>query len=130
MIENNKILVVEDEIIIAEDIQNTLNRLGYDVCGVVSSGEESVERAFQTNPDLILMDIKIRGNMDGLSAAKQIQSQFNIPVIFLTAYGEDIILKQIDKMKPFSYISKPFEEKDLRLKIDSILKSYKKVNCN
>lgn len=130
MIENRKILVVEDEIIIALHLKNTLRSLGYEVCGVVSSGEELVEIAFKKNPDLILMDIKLRGNIDGLSAAKQIQSQFNIPVIFLTAYGEKIVLKQIDKTKIFSYISKPFEEKELQSKIEVILNSYKKIHFN
>jgi len=121
MIENPKILVVEDESIIARDINYTLKGLGYDVCGVAASGEESVEKAFIMNPDLILMDIKLRGNIDGLCAAKQIQSHLNIPVIYLTAYGDEITLKQLDKTKPYGYINKPIEERELKFKIDRIL---------
>ena len=121
MIENPKILVVEDESIIAMDINYTLKGLGYDVCGVVASGEESVEKAFTMNPDLILMDIKLRGNIDGLCAAKQIQSHLNIPVIYLTAYGDESTLKKLDKTKPYGYINKPIEERELKFKIDRIL---------
>ena len=116
-----KILVVEDENIIAMDIRYTLRNLGYDVCGVVSSGEESVEKASSMNPDLILMDIKLKGNVDGVSAAQKIQSRQNIPVLYLTAYGDENTLNRLDKTKPFDYIHKPFEERELQFKIKTVL---------
>lgn len=125
MLANPKILVVEDENIIAMDIHYTLKSLGYNVCGVVASGEESVKKAFTINPDLILMDIKLRGDMDGLCAANQIQSQLNIPVIYLTAYGDETTLNQLDRTKPYACINKPFEERELQSKIESILNNGK-----
>lgn len=121
MMHQPKILVVEDENIIALDIQFILESFGYKVCGIVSSGEESIESAFRTNPDLVLMDIKLRGKMDGVSAARHIQSRFNIPVIYLTAYGDENSLNRVDKTKPFGYIHKPFEEVELRSKIENVL---------
>lgn len=121
MMNQLKVLVVEDENIIAMDIQYTLRRFGFNVCGVVSTGEESIESAIRTNPDLILMDIKLRGKMDGIYAAKQIQSKFNIPVIYLTAYGDESTLNRVDRTKPFGYINKPFEETELHSEITSLL---------
>lgn len=130
MRENPKILIVEDENIIAMDIHYTLKSLGYDVCGVAVSGEESVEKAFIMNPDLILMDVKLSGNIDGLSAAKRIQSHLNIPVIYLTAYGDDNTLKQLDKTKPYGCINKPFEERELQSKIERFLNNGKLSQYN
>jgi len=130
MMNQLKVLVVEDENIIAMDIQYTLRRFGYDVCGVVSTGEESIESAFRTNPDLILMDIKLRGKMDGIYAAKQIQSKFNIPVIYLTAYGDESTLNRVDRTKPFGYINKPFEEIELQSEIAHLLNYGRKCQYN
>jgi CheY-like chemotaxis protein len=130
MINQPKVLVVEDESIIAMDIQYTLQRFGCDVCGVVSSGEESIESVSRTNPDLILMDIKLRGEMNGIYAAKQIQSKFNIPVIYLTAYGDENTLSQVDRTKPFGYIHKPFEETELQTEIVNLLDQGRKCQFN
>jgi CheY-like chemotaxis protein len=130
MMNQLKVLVVEDENIIAMDIQYTLRRFGFDVCGVVSSGEESIESATRTNPDLILMDIKLRGKMDGIYAAKQIQSKFNIPVIYLTAYGDESTLNRVDRTKPFGYINKPFEETELQSEIAHLLDYDRKCQYN
>ncbi len=130
MMNQLKVLVVEDENIIAMDIQYTLRRFGFNVCGVVSTGEESIESAFRTNPDLILMDIKLRGKMDGIYAAKQIQSKFNIPVIYLTAYGDESTLNRVDRTKPFGYINKPFEETELQSEIAHLLDSGRSCQYN
>ncbi|MFP4081394.1 MAG: response regulator [Candidatus Aminicenantes bacterium] len=129
MLNNHKILVVEDENIVAMDIQFTLKSLGYDVCGVVASGEESVKKAFMMQPDLVLMDIKLRGNIDGLCAAKQIQARLNIPVIYLTAYGDENTLSTIDRTKPYDYIHKPFQEKELQSTIERNLHNPQQ-NCH
>lgn len=130
MLENLKILVVEDENIIAMDIRCTLKNLGYDVCGVVSSGEESVRKASSMSPDLILMDIKLRGNMDGISAAKRIQSRSNIPVLYLTAYGDEKTMNRLDKTKPFGFIQKPFAENELQYKINNVIHGDKENHFN
>lgn len=128
---NTKILIVEDEIIIAMDIQYTLENLGYRVSGVVASGEESIEKASQMRPDLVLMDIKLSGNIDGITAAEEIYDQFQIPVVYLTAYGDEKILEKAKRMKIFGYINKPFEERTLQSAIEQILTqqdNYKFVN--
>lgn len=128
---NTKILIVEDESIIAMDIQYTLENLGYRVSAVVASGEESIEKASQMRPDLVLMDIKLSGNIDGITAAEEIYDQFQIPVVYLTAYGDEKILEKAKRMKNFGYINKPFEERTLQSAIEQILKqqdNYKFVN--
>jgi len=125
-----KILVVEDEHIVAMDIQFTLETLGYKVCGIVSSGEESVEKAFRINPDLILMDIKLKGKMDGISAARQIQSKVKIPVIYLTAFGDENTLKELVVTQPYGYINKPFVEHELQIMIEKILKNFENCQFN
>ena len=84
-----KILVVEDEGIIAKDIRNSLKSLGYAVLAVAFSGEEAVEKAAETHPDLVLMDIRLKEDMDGIEAAREIRARFNIPVVYLTAYTDD-----------------------------------------
>jgi len=108
-----RILVVEDENIIAKDIQNELVGLGYDVLAVVARGEEAVEKAKETSPDLVLMDIIIKGKIDGIEAANQIRNRFNIPVVYLTAYADKKTLERAKITEPFGYLLKPFSEKEL-----------------
>ncbi|MDQ7054267.1 MAG: response regulator [candidate division KSB1 bacterium] len=83
-----RVLIVEDENIVALDIQNRLQRLGYEVVGVASSGELAIRVALDTRPDLLLMDIRLKGKMDGIEAAKAIIKQLQIPVVYLTAYAD------------------------------------------
>jgi len=119
--ERKRILIVEDESIVALDIAKQLETLGYDVSAIVSSGEEAIEKIHKDRPDLVLMDIKLGGEMDGTQATAQIQPSFDIPVVFLTAYADD---KTIDRAKitgPFGYILKPFETKDLHVAIEMAL---------
>jgi len=116
-----KILVVEDEAIIARDIQNILSQFGYQVIGLVSSGEESIRKARDEHPDLVLMDIKLKGQMDGIEAAHAIYDNFRIPVIYLSAFGEEKILDDAQPNNGFMRILKPFEEGDLQCVIQKIL---------
>ena len=109
-----KILVVEDESIIAIDIQNMLESLGYTIPAVIFSGEEAIKKSAEMQPDLVLMDIKLNGNIDGVEAAKQIRTRFNIPVVYLTAYSEDNIFHRTEIAEPFGYLPKPFEERGLQ----------------
>lgn len=108
-----QILVVEDESIVALDIQNRLTRLGYLVPAFVTSGEEAVAKAAKLQPDLILMDIKLKGEIDGIEAAKQIKSLLGIPVIYLTAFADETTLQRAQITEPFGYLIKPFEEREL-----------------
>jgi len=112
-----KILVVEDENIVAKDIENSLKSLGYAVSAVVSSGEEAVKSAEDTHPDLVLMDIVLKGEMDRVQAAEQIHDQFNIPVVYLTAYADEKTIQRATTTEPFGYIVKPFERRELQSSI-------------
>ena len=107
---STKILITEDEGIVALDLQTTLEGMGYSVVGVASSGEEAIEKAAETQPDLVLMDIMLAGDMDGVTAAAQIHDNLHIPVIFLTAYADDHILERAKRAEPYGYIIKPFKE--------------------
>jgi diguanylate cyclase (GGDEF)-like protein len=116
-----KILIVEDESIIAEDISDSLISLGYSITGMVYSGEEAIEAAAQFRPDLILMDVNLQGEMDGITAAAEIRSRFQIPVVYLTAYTDENTLRRVNATKPYGYIVKPFEEKNLHTTIQLAL---------
>ncbi len=116
-----RILVVEDESIVAMDIKHRLESLDYQVSEIASSGEEAVEKAGKTNPDIILMDIVLKGEMDGIDAAQIIKDRFDIPVVYLTAYSDDKTLKRAKITGPFGYIIKPFEDQELHSAIEVAL---------
>jgi len=119
--EKERILVVEDERIVADDIQMSLVRLGYEVCGFAFSAEEAVQKTRELSPDLVLMDVVLEGEMDGIEAASEIRSRFDVPIVYLTAYGEKSILERAKITEPFGYIIKPFEERELRSTIEIAL---------
>jgi len=120
-----QILVVEDESIVAEDIRRSLQNLGYEVAAVVSSGETAIQKIEQTSPDLVLMDIVLQGKMDGIQAAEQTRTRFNIPVVYLTAYADDKTLERAKITEPFGYIIKPFKERELQINIEIALYKHK-----
>jgi CheY-like chemotaxis protein len=122
---NAKILIVEDASIIAKDIQKILSRLGYAVPAVASSGEEAIQRAAETHPDLVLMDIVLKGDMDGVEAAAQIRDRFHIPVVYLTVYADEDTLQRARITEPFGYILKPFKERELHAAIEMALYKHK-----
>ncbi|MEG3848635.1 EAL domain-containing protein [Microcoleus sp. herbarium13] len=114
-------MIVEDESIIAEDISDSLISLGYRVTDIVYSGEEAIVSAAEFRPDLVLMDVNLQGEIDGITAAEEIRSRFQIPVIYLTAYADENTLRRVNSTKPFGYIVKPFEEKNLHTTIQLAL---------
>src|SRR6186997_1776431 len=114
----NRILVVEDQRLIAADIENTLKKLGYVVVGNVSSGEDAISTSDQVRPELVLMDVRLRGEMDGIHAAQIIRDQFNLPVVFLTAYADEETILRATKTTPYGYLVKPFNERELRATIE------------
>jgi len=116
-----RILVVEDEAIIAMDIQNILKKIGYSGAEVVHSGEESIQKVASGHPHLVLMDIKLKGNLDGIQAAHQIFNQYKVPVVYITAYADENTLKRVDGTGRFGYITKPFEETELQTTIQGAL---------
>ncbi|HSE84060.1 MAG TPA: response regulator [Thermodesulfobacteriota bacterium] len=105
-----KVLIVEDEILVAMDIQNRLEMLGYSVTAIASSKEEAIRNIQETKPDLVLLDIKLFGTMDGVAIAEQIHTHFKIPFIYLTAHGDESTLERAKTTAPYGYILKPFEE--------------------
>jgi len=117
----SKILVVEDENIVARDICVRLEQFGYAVTPPVATGEDAIARARETRPDLVLMDIMLRGPMDGIEAARVIREELNVPVIYLTAYVDDKNLQRAKVTEPFGYLLKPFEERELHITIEMAL---------
>lgn len=117
----SKILVVEDENIIAKDICITLERLGYAVAGMVAEGEQAVRKTAELKPDLVLMDIMLKGKLNGIDAAERIRSGFDIPVIYLTAFSDEVLLKKAKVSEAFGYLIKPFRENELRAVIEMAL---------
>ncbi len=116
-----KILVVEDEAIIAMDIQFMLRKLGFSQLEVVDTGEESLQKVAVDKPHLVLMDIKLKGELDGIEAAKQIFFEYNVPVIYITAFGDEKTLERADGSARYGFITKPFEETELQSTIESAL---------
>lgn len=116
-----RILIVEDEHIVAMGIKRMLKNMGYTLAGVASSGEDAINKAESTFPDLVLMDIMLKGNINGIEAAKEIKARFGIPVVYLTACSESKIVERAWKTEPLGYIVKPFDEKDLKKSIDVAL---------
>ena len=120
-----RILVVEDERLVAKHIENMVRGLGYDVAGVAATGEDAVRIALGTLPDLVLMDIMLRGDMDGIAASEQIWDKAAIPVVYLTAYADEATLERAKVTDPFGYLLKPFEERELYTAIEMALYKHK-----
>ncbi|MBN2289521.1 MAG: response regulator [Candidatus Glassbacteria bacterium] len=108
-----QIMVVEDEFVVAADIRSTLECRGYGVAAVVSKGQEAVRKAEELKPDLVLLDIVLEGEMDGIEAAGQLRSRFGIPVVYLTACADEEVMERAEKTGPLGYLVKPFNESTL-----------------
>jgi PAS domain S-box-containing protein len=113
-----RILVVEDEVIVAESVRTKLNSLGYEIPEVAVSGQEAVQMAQEIQPDLVLMDIQLQGSMDGIQAAEQIRALFDVPVVYLTAYADERTLQRAKITEPFGYVLKPFALQELHSTIE------------
>jgi PAS domain S-box-containing protein len=118
---NVRLLIVEDEDLSARVLHECLQQLGYSVLGTAFSGEEAVLRVAETQPDLVLMDIKLQGEMDGVQAAEQIRARFDIPVIYLTGCSDDATLQRAKLTEPYGYVLKPFETRELHTHIEIAL---------
>ncbi len=116
-----KIMIVEDNTMVSEDCRDCLESLGYTVTSIVASGEESIERAGAEMPDAVLMDIRLRDHMDGIQAAEEIHSLFDIPVVFLSAYSDNELLERAKRVGSFGYLVKPFEERELYATLEMAL---------
>ena len=125
---NTKVFILEDENIVAKDIEQSLKKLGYDVVGVASSGEKVKELLNEgLKPEIFLMDIMIKGDMDGIEVAEYVKEKYNLPVIFLTAYADENTLSKAKITEPYGYILKPFKEIDLHTTIEMALYKHQKT---
>jgi PAS domain S-box-containing protein len=116
-----RIMIVEDEAIVALDIKQRLEHLGYSVPAVVSSGEAALQEAIQTEPDLVLMDIRLKGELSGVDAAGQISTRLQIPVIYLTAHADEATVQEAKATNPFGYLLKPLKNRELQVAIEMTL---------
>lgn len=121
MTNNFKILIVEDEMIIAADISMIISNLGYEVTGITPRGEDALKSIEATRPDLVLMDVALKGALDGVDTARMISSLHKIPVIFLTSNADDNTFNRAKEAKPFAFISKPFRQTDLQRAIELVI---------
>ncbi len=112
-----KILVVEDEFVTGSEIQARLSEMGYDVPEVVDNGEEAIQKTGEQNPDIVVMDITLKGKMNGIEAAKQIRARYGTPVVFLTAHSDDATVNLAMHSEPFGYLIKPLDERALKTTI-------------
>lgn len=122
---DTQIMIVEDERIVAKDLEFRLQGLGYQIAAVASEGHDAVAKAAVARPNLVLMDIRLENGMDGIEAAEQIRARLDIPVVFLTAYADEATLARAKITEPFGYILKPFEERELQSTIEIALYRHK-----
>ena len=110
---SSKILIVEDEIIIAIDLKIRLEDLGYYVPGIAVNGRDAIKKTGEKNPDIILMDILLNEDKDGIQIAQQIRNQYNIPIIYLTGNQNDSVIERAETTEPYGYINKPFDNNEI-----------------
>lgn len=122
------VLVVEDEAIVSKDIQHSLKKLGYNVVGAASTGEKAIEMAGNLKPDIVLMDIMLKGKLTGIDAAEEIKMKYNLPVIYLTAYADEATLSKAKVTEPYGYIIKPFKEIDIHTSIEMAVYKHSKAS--
>lgn len=120
------ILIVEDESIVAKDIQQTLEKLGYSVIATIPEGEKALAIVKEHTPDLIFMDIMLKGKMTGIDTAAEIHKEISVPIIYLTAYADKDTLSKAKMTQPHGYIIKPFKEVDIRTAVEIALYKHKK----
>ena len=113
-----RVLVVEDESLVALDIRRTLVRIGYDVVGAVATGEDAIRATAELAPDVVLMDIHLRGEIDGVEAVERILRGRDLPVVYLTAHADAPTVERARRTRPFGYVLKPFEERELQVAIE------------
>jgi len=123
-----RILIIEDEWLIAEDLRMVLRKLGHEVLGIVRTGEEAIRLVFKEIPDLIFMDVQLDGDIDGIDAAKSIRKKFNMPIIYCTANTDDLTVMKMDSTSPKGLVMKPFNNCDIERAITPFLFSSSLTN--
>jgi CheY-like chemotaxis protein len=120
-----RILIVEDEVIVREDLRDSLEGLGYEVVGVAVAGREAISKTQELRPDLVLMDVRLKGDMDGIEAAQSIRARYTLPVVFLTAFADERTIARAAAACPYGYLTKPFYERAIRATIEVALHRYR-----
>jgi PAS domain S-box-containing protein len=120
------ILIVEDDFVIAKVLAESLQELGYQVAGIISTGEEAVERAAKVHPDLVLMDIRLKGEMDGIEAGEQISGDLHIPIVYLTAYSDERTVERAKITEPYGYLIKPFTDTELKTTLEMAIYKHRR----
>jgi PAS domain S-box-containing protein len=120
------ILIVEDDFVIAKVLAESLQELGYQVAGIVSTGEEAVERSAKVHPDLVLMDIRLKGEMDGIEAGEQISGDLHIPIVYLTAYSDERTVERAKITEPYGYLIKPFTDTELKTTLEMAIYKHRR----
>lgn len=118
------ILIVEDELILAKNLARKLKRCGYQIVGIVDSGIKAIAKVAETQPDLILMDIVLKGDLNGIATSQKIQADRQIPIIYLSSYSDRNTLKQARETHPQGYILKPYNIEDVKATIESTLHNF------
>jgi PAS domain S-box-containing protein len=119
-------MIVEDDFVIAKVLAESLQELGYQVAGIVSTGEEAVERAAKVHPDLVLMDIRLKGEMDGIEAGEQISGDLHIPLVYLTAYSDERTVERAKITEPYGYLIKPFTDTELKTTLEMAIYKHRR----
>jgi DNA-binding LytR/AlgR family response regulator len=130
MSEKTKILIVEDEMVIGANISLELNKLGYEVTGIVPRGEEALVHLKEQTPDILLLDINLKGELDGVETAKEMQKTHNVPIIYLTANTDDANFNRAKETHPYAFITKPFKKLDLKRAIELTLSQLQSSNAD
>lgn len=120
-----KILVVEDVVNLAAVLKARLETYGYEICDVANTGRKAIDGALHHQPDLILMDIMLEGDMNGIEAAEHIQAQLDVPIIYLSCLNDEKVIDQVIKTNPYGYILKPYDGAELRFGIENALNMYR-----
>ncbi|RKX75056.1 MAG: hypothetical protein DRP87_15455, partial [Spirochaetes bacterium] len=111
--ESLRVLIIEDDALSAQDVEMMLNNIGHSCCGIVADGRVAVEKAMEERPDIVLMDISLKGGSDGIEAAEQIYNRLNIPVVYISGYSDKETLSQVKETNPYGFKVKPIEEENL-----------------
>jgi len=123
------VLIVEDEILIADELSERVSRLGFSVIAAVDSAEEGIEIAVSERPDLVLMDIRLRGEKDGVEAAQEIRQQVDVPIVYLTAYSDRLTVERAKKTDHDGFILKPFHKRELQSTIEVAMQRHALRTC-
>lgn len=116
-----RILIVEDEVVVATHLEASVSKMGHQVVGIAASGEKALALLEKTRPDLVLLDIKLKGDLDGIQVAQEVNRTYAIPILFLSAYTDSKLIERAKPVRPFCYLTKPVDPRELKVNIEIAL---------